>query len=100
MIYFPKCKGGLPHDYQTDTAKDSTVLDFSNVLYERCVLCGDRKRWIKDQRTGRMRHEKEYAEAHIRDFAQPYGRTGQVYEMLYGNPNKRDLTTKGTNANR
>ena len=94
---YPKCKGSLPHQYETYTAPDGTVCDFKNQLIEICVICGDKVRWNK-ARSGRI-DTKEYLQAHIREFAQPYGRTGKIYEMLYGNPNKMNIWKKGTNAN-
>jgi hypothetical protein len=93
------CKGSLPHQYETKIASDGTVCDFQNVLYETCVICGDEVKWNKNKYTGRL-DSKEYLQAHIREFAQPYGRTGKVYEMLYGKPlSEKQLRVKGTNAN-
>lgn len=94
---FPKCKGGLPHSYETYIAADGTVCDFRNELQEVCIICGDRTKWRKNKRTGRV-DNAEYVNAHIREFAQPYGRTGHVYEMLYGKPlTDKQLRKKGTN---
>lgn len=90
------CKNGLPHQFETYVAPDGTVCDFSQTLYEICVLCGKRVEWNKNKRTGRV-DSKEYLEAHIREFCQPYGRTGRVWEILYGDPTKYKMTTKGTN---
>jgi hypothetical protein len=54
----------------------------------------DRKRYNKDN-AGRI-DNKQYLADHQRDFAQPHGRTGKLYEQLYGKP--KDFRIKGTNT--
>jgi hypothetical protein len=93
------CRNGLPHSYETMTDPETgEFCDFKTQVWEICVLCGDKVKWNKNPYTGRI-NNKGYLEAHIREFAQPYGRTGKVFEMLYGDPNKIDIKKKGTNAN-
>ena len=82
------CKAGLPHDYRPTN-------DGPTLLSETCVICGDRQKWNKDER-GRVAN-KDYLEAHIRDFCQPTGPHAQLYYLLYApelyNENKWKWTT-------
>lgn len=80
------CKGNEPHKYQI-THEDSRQ------VAEVCTRCGDKKTYNKDPK-GRV--GGDYAKDHVREFAQPGGRTGKIFEQLYGKP--KDLRTKGSNA--
>lgn len=77
------CKGGLPHDL-------IATHETSKVKCEVCVLCGKRFRWNKIGRNQRVDND-EYLRAHIRNFAQPGGRTNRVYNQIY-KPNKMTIT--------
>jgi hypothetical protein len=81
------CKGDMPHKFEV-YAEDERV------IAEQCNRCGMKKTYNKAEK-GRV-ETKEYVKDHIRDFAQPNGRTGKLFEQLYGKP--KDIKKKGTQA--
>lgn len=81
------CKGNLPHKYET-VAEDKTI------ICEVCILCNNKKVYNKVE-LGRI-DSKEYMKEHARDFVQPNGKTGKLFEQLYGKP--QDMRKKGTSA--
>lgn len=81
------CKGNLPHKF-------TVLADTPTAIHEQCTLCGTKKTYNKAE-TGRV-ESRNYAEDHVRDFAQPGGRTGKLFEQLYGKP--KELKRKGTSA--
>lgn len=68
------CRWGSPHDF-------ISVYENKTAKIERCRLCGVRKRWNKGYK-GRIANN-EYLAAHVRNFAQPGGRTKRIYLKLY-----------------
>jgi hypothetical protein len=89
------CNNSLPHDFTTLIDKETgKPCDFINAIWEICIRCGKKMKWNKDG-YGRI-NNKDYLDYHIRDFAQPYGRTRKVYEMIYGKP--KEITQKGNNG--
>lgn len=67
---------------------------------ERCTFCKTIMVW-RFFENGRMANQRDYYEAHIRDFAQPSGRTADVYRELYGfAPVKKELIRLENEANR
>ena len=81
------CKGDEPHKFEI-------LAEDTRRIAEQCTRCGEKKTYNKAE-TGRTAN-LEYAKDHIREFAQPGGRTGKLFEQLYGKP--QDLRKKGTNA--
>jgi len=68
------CKYGLPHDL--------TILNENQVIkVEVCKICNTKFRWNK-RKLGRVNNEK-YLEAHLRNFAQKFGRTKRIYHKIY-----------------
>lgn len=69
------------------TCKKRTYCSFKPILLapdaqvEVCVFCG--KKVIYNIRGGRIDNAK-YARDHIRDFAQPFGRTAKIFREIYG----------------
>ena len=57
------------------------ILDNHEVVVEICKECG--RKIIYNKRDGRIDNAK-YLKDHIRQFAQPFGRTRKVFEELYG----------------
>jgi hypothetical protein len=72
------CKYGLPHDFKI-------IHENPQVKWEVCQICNKKVKWNKGYR-GRVANV-EYLKAHIRQFAQKFGRTKQIYNKLY-NPDK------------
>jgi hypothetical protein len=68
------CKGGLPHSLRP-------LKEFNWVKYEYCELCGKKYRWNKRER--QRIANKEYLKAHVRNFAQRYGATREIYHRIY-----------------
>lgn len=68
------CPRSIAHDIET-IFQDSTVIE------ECCKLCGKEFKWNKDYQ-GRV-NNADYLEAHVRDFCQPYGKTAQLFYLLY-----------------
>ena len=62
------------HDFQIKAEDDS-------VIVEKCKLCGEEKRYNKVE--GKI-DNKAYLKDHARDFCQPSGRTGDLFNKLYG----------------
>lgn len=68
------CKSGLPHDYKP-------IHETVNYKWEVCHFCGKKVKWNKRAK-GRV-DNKKYLEAHVRNFAQRWGRTKRVYHQIY-----------------
>jgi hypothetical protein len=68
------CKNKLPHDYKP-------LYENPAVKVELCAICDDKISFTKD-RQGRVDNNK-YLDAHIRNFAQPTGRTAKLYYSIY-----------------
>lgn len=50
---------------------------------EVCIECKHRLSTRKDVKTGRI-DNKKYLKEHIRDTAQPFGKTGKLFRKFYG----------------
>lgn len=74
-----RCKGIL-HDFHVDK-QNGELLDYKDVKIERCTICGKKIRWNKDSK-GRV-DNKEYLEAHLRDFLQRTGPTAKLFYSIY-----------------
>lgn len=59
------------------------VNDNSDGRMEVCKECHRKLITRKDTRTGRIDNRK-YLKEHIRDTAQPHGRTGKIFKKYYG----------------
>lgn len=57
--------------------------DAKDAQVEECEACGEKKIYRKDPKTGRI-DNRAYVKDHLRDLAQPFGKTGKVFEELYG----------------
>lgn len=68
------CKNGLPHDLKP-------LHETKQIKWEVCELCGRKFRWNKAYK-GRVQN-KEYLEAHARNFAQRLGKTKRLYHQIY-----------------
>lgn len=68
------CRWGHPHNF-------TLIKDTASAKYERCLICGERKRWNKAY-SGRI-DNNEYLKAHVRNYAQESGSTKRVYSKLY-----------------
>lgn len=71
---------------------DFTVIQSTkNEHIERCVRCGDYKKYNV---VNNQINTSEYLKDHARDFAQPSGKTAELYERFYGRdgetPNKEN----------
>jgi hypothetical protein len=55
--------------------------DLPDALIEVCVNCG--KKVIYNKRDGNV-DDAKYLRDHLRDFAQPFGRTAKIFERIYG----------------
>jgi len=64
------------HDYKVINEDASGRLEI-------CLVCKKRLVTIKDRKTGRI-DNKKYIKEHIRDTAQPNGRTGKIFAKYYG----------------
>lgn len=57
------------------------VFQNHEIMIERCAICHKRVDYkVKDG----CFNEAKYRRDHIRDTLQPYGRTGKLFEMIYG----------------
>lgn len=65
---------GIPHDLHI-------IHETVRTKWERCSLCGIRKRYNKGWR-GRMKNT-EYLRDHVRNFAQPHGPTKRIFRKIY-----------------
>jgi len=63
----------IPHDLQI-------IHENKKVKVERCKICNKRFRWNK---SNRRINNKEYLEAHVRNFAQKFGATKRIYYKIY-----------------
>lgn len=54
-------------------------------MLEICQICKKRLVTKKDPKTGRI-DNKRYIEAHIKDTAQPNGRTAKIFKKYWGTP--------------
>jgi hypothetical protein len=68
------CRFGQPHDF-------IILRDMPTAKYERCIICGARKRWNKGYK-GRIENV-EYLKAHVRQYAQAGGPTKRIFMKLY-----------------
>ena len=64
------------HDYRT-------IIDSEDGKREVCVECKHQLSTKKDAKTGRI-DNKKYLKEHVRDTAQPFGRTGKTFNKYYG----------------
>lgn len=74
---YPKrlgCKYGMPHDLKI-------LGENQKIKAEICMKCGKKFKWNKSK-MGRVDNE-EYLKAHVRNFAQKFGRTKRVYYKVY-----------------
>lgn len=61
----------------------SVVQDNKEAQVEVCTECGDKKVYKKiDERVD----SQAYLKDHVRDFAQPGGRTDKIFKQYYGKP--------------
>jgi hypothetical protein len=74
------------HDYKV-------LVDNAEVKKERCKICRKIVTFTKERWTGRIDNNR-YLKEHIRNFAQPWGRTGNQYRRIYGNPDPRKFAYK------
>lgn len=72
------CRYGLPHDMKI-------IHENPQFKWEVCMECNKKFRWNKGYK-GRI-DNKKYLEVHIRNFAQKFGATKEVYNRVY-NPEK------------
>ena len=68
------CRFGVPHQFEI-------IKDIKSAKWEKCMICGERKRWGKGNK-GRV-DNSEYLKAHVREFAQPNGPTKRVFMKLH-----------------
>lgn len=68
------CRFGQPHDFEQ-------IKDTKTAKFERCRICGVRKRWNKGYR-GRV-DNVAYLRDHVRQYAQPTGSTKRVFMKLH-----------------
>lgn len=59
------------------------INDSKDGRLEICIECKKRLITKKDPRNGRI-DNKKYLKEHIADYAQPGGRTGKIFNKLYG----------------
>lgn len=77
--------------------------DYPDCLVETCIECGTKLLYNK-RKDGGIDNSKYYKD-HLKDFAQPYGKTAHIYEMFYGkkkleNPQDTELFYKEREAKR
>jgi hypothetical protein len=60
-----------------------TIKDLPDGKLEICIECKKRLTTKKDPKTGRI-DNKKYLKEHIRDTAQPFGKTGKIFAKNYG----------------
>lgn len=68
------CRFGQPHDF-------IILKDAKTTKFEKCRICGIRKRWNKSTK-GRV-DNPEYLKDHVRQYAQSFGSTKRVFNKLY-----------------
>ena len=68
------------------------VNENSDGRLEVCIECKKKLSTTKDSKTGRVNNRK-YLEEHVRDTAQPNGRTSKIFQKVWGEANK-DLRFK------
>ena len=69
-----------------------TVNENNEGKLEICIECKKKVTTKKDPKTGRI-DNKKYLASHMRDVAQPTGRTAKIFKKYYGEAEK-DLTRK------
>lgn len=72
------CRFGTAHQFHM-------LKDTPAAKWEKCVICGLRKRWNKGAK--HRIDNTEYLKAHVREYAQPNGSTRRVFMKLH-HPNK------------
>jgi len=60
-----------------------TVNDNKDGLLEICIICKRKLVTKKDPKTGRIDNRK-YLKEHVRETAQPFGRTSKIFNRYYG----------------
>lgn len=68
------CKWGLPHDL-------IPLSETASAKWEVCTRCNRKFRWTRGFK-GRIAN-KEYLEAHARNYAQPGGATNRLFMRLH-----------------
>lgn len=69
-----------------------TIKDDKFGIVKVCKICKARMSFSKDK-TGRIDNRK-YLEFNKANFVQPFGRTGNLYRRLYGNPDPKKFEYK------
>lgn len=68
------CRFGTAHQFHT-------IKDTVKAKWEKCVICGERKVWVKGNK---FRIDNNgYLKAHVREYAQPNGSTRRVFMKIH-----------------
>lgn len=68
------CRFGTAHQFHQ-------LKDTKTAKWEKCVICGLRKRWTKGNKN--RVDNTEYLKAHVREYAQPTGSTRRVFMKMH-----------------
>ena len=68
------CRFGVPHQFEI-------IKDTKTAKWEKCVICGLRKRWVKGNKN--RVDNNQYLKMHVREFAQPHGSTKRIFMKLH-----------------